>query len=417
MGHICPPCARGSVGISSRCAGGTTGFAQGTVSVDSKRKTIQHLEGGIVSAIHVREGDVVKSGDVLVELDDLQSRARRDLISTRYYGNATMIDRLKAERAGARKVQFSADVKAAQTNPDIADLVREQEVLFKARRAQLDGQVQIYRQRIRQLQQQIEGLISQREAGEQSLALLQDELDRSLPLYEKGIVDLPTISNYRREIARTQGDIGRIASEISSARVAQGEAELEIIQIKKNFEQEVSAEISAAQEEYFDLKEQLGASEDVLKRTQVLAPQSGTVLALAVHTIGGVLPPGERILDIVPDDDLVVIEARIRPTDVDNVSVGQSVRIRFTAFKQRSSPELTGIVDNIGADALGDSETGESFYLARIIVPEDEIARLDKVEIVPGMPADIMVEGESRTLLEYLLDPVEDVVSKGLKEE
>lgn len=390
--------------------------AQGIVVVEGKRKTVQHLEGGIVKEIFVRDGVKVKAGDLLVQLDGTKTQAQSNLLSIRLNTTIATLDRLSAEQKQADKLEFSAEILAQADNLDVAQIINVQKTLFNVRKDQLSGQASILEQRIQQLNENIQGLKSQRTASSLQLGFLNDELKRSEQLVLRKIISLSDITIKKRDKAIIEGEIGRLTAEISAANVTQGEARLEILQLQKKFDQEVAQSILENREKIFELKSQIVTVDDVIKRLAILAPQDGTIIAMNVFTVGGVIPPASPILDIVPTEDNLVIDAKIGPVDIDNIYLKQAVRVRFSAFAMRSTPLVQGVVSNISPDIIVNPQTGESYYLAQIYIPEDELAKINE-NILPGMPTEILVETGSRTPLEYMLEPLEQTIERALNED
>lgn len=401
-------------GTSANLAKGVS--AQGTMVVEGKRKTVQHFEGGIVQEIFIKDGDKVKAGQVLIRLDETQIKSRSSLLNLRLSTTMATLDRLFAEQKHAKKLTFRAELMAMKDDTDVKQILEVQEVLFSARRDQIDGRGTILEQKIAQLDKSKQGLNAQKNAAIIQLEFLDDELKRSEELVKRKIVSLSDITVKKRDKANVEGEIGRLDAELAGASVTQGEAKLEILQLQKTFDQEVAQQILENREQLFDLKSQLIAVEDVFKRLEILAPQAGTIISLNVFTVGGVIPAASPILDIVPTEDDLVIEARISSVDVDNVFIGQPVRVRLSAFKMRSTPLLEGKVVSISPDIIIDQNTGERYYLTNISLADEETSKIDE-EILPGMPAEILIETGSRTPLEYMLEPLEKVIERALNED
>lgn len=400
--------------VSANLAKGVS--AQGTIVVEGKRKTVQHYEGGIVKDIYVKDGDKVKQGDVLIRLDETQIQSRSDLLNIRFNTAIATLDRLFAEQKHTATLEFRSQLMAQKTDNDIAQILDVQQTLFTARREQLEGRALILEQRIEQLNQSKQGLNAQKNAALIQLDFLDDELKRSEQLVKRKIVSLSDIIVKKRDKANVEGEIGRLDAELAAASVTQGEAKLEILQLQKTFDQEVAQQILETRETRFDLQSQIIAVEDVFKRLEILAPQDGTIISLNVFTVGGVIPAASPILDIVPTEDELVIEARTRAIDVDNIYVTQPVRVRLSAFKMRSTPLLQGKVESVSPDIIIDQNTGESYYLTLISISDEEKAKINE-KILPGMPAEILIETGSRTPLEYMLEPLEKVVERALNED
>lgn len=401
-------------GVSANLAKGVS--SQGTVVVEGKRKTIQHYEGGIIKELFVKDGDKVKKGDVLVTLDETQILSKSDLLNIRLNTAMATLDRLFAEQKHADKLTFRKQLIDQNTSENVQQILNVQNTLFDARKDQLDGRAEILQQKIEQLNETKLGLKSQTNAANQQLILIDEEISRSDKLVKRKIISLSDVIVKKREKASLEGEIGRLKAEVSGANVTQGEAKLEILQLQKTFDQEVAQQILENREKMFDLQSQLVGVNDVFKRLKILAPQNGTIISMNVFTIGGVIPAASPILDIVPQEDKLVIEAKIGAIDVDNIFIGQGVRVRLSAFKMRSTPLLRGEVHNISPDIIVDERTGESYYLTQINISKEELEKI-KEEVLPGMPAEILIETGSRTPLEYMLEPLEKVIERALNED
>lgn len=391
--------------------------ASGSVMVEGNRKTIQHLEGGIVSAIHVKEGAKVKAGEILVELDNTQSNAQHQLLQVRNDNHLAVLGRLIAERTSSATVTYDEALLSRRGNARVAQLLDIQNDLFVARQEQLAGQISILTQRVVQIKEQVQGLKEEQMAKEDEIGYIKDELSRLQELDKENLVGLPRLLAQKKSLSQALGAAGKLKADMGAAKVEQGKAKLEIIQLRKDRQQEIAEMILENQEQYYEVQEQLIAMADVLTRTIVRAPQSGKVMGLNVWTIGGVVPPGAPLLEIVPDERRLIVEARLRVTDVDNVQVGMPTRVRLSGLKQRTTPELAGSVEDISADVMIDEATQESYYVARVAVSEEELARIVDDEILPGMPVEILIEAGSRTAMEYFLDPIMDVLRRSLTED
>lgn len=384
-------------------------LAPGVIAVDSNWRTLQHLEGGIVAELMVRDGDVVEEGTVLLRLDPTRSDATLSIIDSQLVLALATEARLVAERDGAEEVALPAELTERAQQAEVATIVAGQQLLFRARKDSMEGQTNILRQRIDQLQQEIQGLQVQQDATRQQYDLIQEELSGLRELFEQGYVPRTRILALERESEQLRGARGEDLAAIARARSQIGETELQILQLERNFREQVVTELRDVQASVFDLRERRVAAADERRRIDVVAPVTGQVINLAVHTVGGVVRPGEAILSIVPVDDRLVIDARVKPDDRERVAAGQPAQVRLSGLSQRSTPVLLGEVLTISADRLTDNQTGEAFYQARVVIPEDQLDRLDSsVSLVAGMPADVMIETGERTALGYLLAPITD---------
>ena len=391
--------------------------AEGVVEVAGENKTIQHLEGGIVKELFVREGDTVTAGQVLLVLDDTKPRAEQDLLESRYYGALAEIDRLKAELYSRDELAFSKEFEPLRGDPRIEEIILSQVDLFKERRTQHFGEIEILEGRVEQLGEQINGLTARRDAARQEQELLEQEVATLTDLAERQLESGQELTQRRLDLAKTRGQVGQISAEIAEARLGVLEARQKIIQIKNDYRTELSADLTDAHNLSFESGDRLVAVRDQVARTRILAPQEGRVINMQVHTVGGVVPAGQPIMNIVPEDDMLIVEARVRPTDVDNVNVGQEARLRITPFKQRATPELKGVVILVSADILTNEQTQEQYYVARISISDEEYAKLGDKDIRPGFPVSVTFSGGKRTMLAYLADPITDAIRRGMKEE
>lgn len=391
--------------------------ATGAVVVDTQHKTVQHLEGGIVEELFVREGSAVRAGDTLIKLSETQARAQLELLESRYYGRLAELDRLNAERLLSPEITFSDELLAPSARPLIDKILAVQENLFEVRSRQYHGQIEILRHRISQLEEKTRGLEASREARLREQTLIKRDLTNMETLSEQQLIDESELIARQQQYEQSIGQIGAVSAEIAATQVAIGETRQEILQIEHRRGVEVSDQITRAQRELFETRERIAANRDVLQRTRISAPQDGKVIGLTVHTVGGVIPPGSPIMNIVPSEDRLVVEGQVRPTDVDNVYPGQEARLRFSAFTWRTTPQVTGLVERVSADAFRDEESKQSYYLARILVPEAEMQKLAEITLGPGMPVDIMFTGGERTAMQYLTAPITDILNKALIEE
>lgn len=391
--------------------------AQGTVKVYSNRKKVQTLEGGVVTELAVKNGDRVDIGDILVTLDRTRAAASHSIMQSNYDTSRAVVARLQAERDGREKIAYPEGLAERLENSSVGEILAAQEKLFSVRRATLNGQIAIVQERIGQLDEEIEGLNAQVHSKDRQLKLIEEELSGLRELYKKGYTTRTRILSLEREAANLGGERGEHLAAIAQSRRLIGEAELETVQIKKNFNEEVVTELQQKESELFDLEERLNATNYSLEQTEISATAQGVVVGLAVHTVGGVLQPGETLLEIVPENDLLIVEAKVLPVDVDNVRIGLEADVQFTAFSQRTTPKLQGDVIYVSADSLIDPDTKAPFFVARIAIPEDEVARLDEKTLQPGMPADVLIITGERTPMNYLVKPIKESMDKAWRED
>ncbi len=391
--------------------------APGALVVDTYPKKVQHVAGGIVGALHVRDGDKVEAGEVVVRLDDTQARAGLAIVEKRLDELGARQARLAAERDGAETMSFPAALRERRDEPDVARIMADEQKLFDFRRSARDGLKAQLGERIAQLGEQIAGLEAQADAKEEEIALVEQELQGVRTLWEKNLTEFTRLVALEREAARLRGERGELVAEIAEARGRIAEIRLQIIQIDDDLRSEVASELRDIQSQEAEFVERRVAAEDELKRIDIRAPQAGIVHQLAVHTIGGVIAAGEPVMLIVPQSDDLRVEARIAPQDIDQLRLGQTARLRFSAFNQRYTPEINGEVTRIAADVSQDPQSGLGYYLVRASVPEAERARLGELALVPGMPVEVFIETDRRTVLSYFVKPLSDQIAKAFREE
>jgi HlyD family type I secretion membrane fusion protein len=391
--------------------------AAGTVKVDSSRKQIQHLEGGIVKDILVRDGDRVKHGDILVRLDETRAAASVAILRDGLDEALAQEARLLAERDDLRGIIFHEALLARSGNPKVRGVLDSQRILWEARRAALEGEVQILEKQVAQLQEDILGYQGQIDARTKQLAFVHDELGSVRELQKKGLSGKQRLLELEREAADLEGDRAELKSRISATETEIAEKELQIFQVSKSFRQKVVDELKKVQAEINDFRERLNAAEHLYRQTEVRAPVDGVVVGSGVHTIGGVISPGGTLLELVPVDDKLIVEAKINPQDIDKLHSGLPVGIKLTAFNQRTTPELAGELRYISADVLQDPKSGIAYYVARIEVPEEQVKRLGDKALQPGMTAEVFIRTGERTMAEYLLQPLRDSFRRAWLEE
>lgn len=388
--------------------------ANGTVSVQGEYKAVQHLEGGIVADILVKNGDSVKEGDLLVRLDDTQFRAAADAFSAKVADHAIQEARLIAERD--RKDTFDLPAGLDAADPAVAATFTAQQTLFETRRAAYLGQITMFKQRLSQTQSELSGLDAQLNARIKERKLNAKELATVMPLFEKGYVNQQRIGPLQREEARLDGEVDKLKSEQAKLKSARAEAEARLSQADKEYAQQGANELERVQTLLAEERESLKQAADKLARTLVKAPVAGVVHGLAIHTQGGVVSPGGALLQIVPTNAQMVVSAKFQPRDADNVHIGQIAHVRFLAFDSHTTPRLEGTVRRVSAAELTDRD-GSTYFTAQIEVAAAEIARLGtKHRLVPGMPAEVYFELPARTVLSYFMKPFTDMMARAFRE-
>ena len=390
-------------------------IAPGQVVIESFLKKVQHPTGGIVGAILVKNGDHVQAGDVLLRLDDTQTRANLGVIVSQITEMTGRKARLAAVRDGGAAVQYPAGFEIE--NDEAKRVADGEKRLFEAQRSAAEGQKSQLRERIGQARHEIEGLGKQEKAKARELALVREELDRIETLYKQKLTPVTRLLAMQRDETRIEGEHGSILAQTARTLGQISETELKIIEVDETRRADAQKELRELEARFSEYAERRIAAEDILRRIELKAPQSGIVHELAVHTIGGVIGPGDVVMSIVPTDDVKTVEVRLSPTDIDQVSLGQKAVLKFPAFNQRTTPELTGAISGLGADLTQDPKTGISFYVARIKVADADLGAFNKMKLVPGMPVESFIQTGDRTAISYFVKPISDQFARAFKEE
>lgn len=390
-------------------------IAPGMVKVDQNLKSIQHRDGGIISEIAVREGDFVTKGQVMLRLDDAETRAELSIVRTQLVELMAKQARLMAERDNLDAIMMSAEL-SARTG-DFPHVFFGEKRMFDGNRQNRKSQKEQLVLGIDQLGEEIKGLESQRDAKIDEIALVKTEHGKIKGLTDKRLIETSRKYIIDREMAKLLGERGEVEANIARAKARMGEIRLQIIAIDETARTEAQRELSAIEPKLSELKERRVAIEDRLARADIRAPLSGTVNELSVHTIGGVITPAEKLVTLVPADAALKIEAKLSPTDIDQVFVGQPAKLRFSAFNQRTTPELHGRIAYVSAATSSDPSTGQVYYLADVIVPSDELEKLGDSKLLPGMPVEVFVSTEERTAMSFLSKPLADQFSRAFREQ
>lgn len=394
-------------------------LATGNVTVEGYRKTVQHLEGGIVKALHVRDGDNVKKGQVLAELDDTSSKAQLETLRGQLFSALAREARLIAERDGKETITYPDELKNASNEGRVQEDIRVQNKSFIVRKHSRNGEIAILKEQRQQLLAKIEGIKAQRTSRSTLSASLDKELVDFRAMLKEGYVEKQKVNELERRLAESEGDKGDFVANIATAQTQISEISLKILQIEKVFQREVVEELSKVQTELSELHEKTQWLADTVERTTIKAPESGMVLGLTVHTIGAVIPPGGHLLDIVPQQEKLIVEAQISPIDIDRVHIGQKTEIRFSAFKSAKTLKIDGKLLSVSADKLTDEENKISYYLGRVEVDKVGLEDLRKngLVLVPGMPAEVLINTGDRTFIEYLMKPISNIFARSLIED
>ncbi len=390
-------------------------IAEGSIVVDSNVKKVQHPTGGIVGKLLAHDGDHVKAGDTLVQLDETVMRANLAIVTKGLDELMARKARLEAERDGTDTVTFPPQL-LAHDNKDAVEAVNSERKLFELRRNARLGQKAQLQQRVEQLQQEVAGIEAQQAAKGKEIDLISHELSGVRELYAKNLVQITRLTQLEREAARLTGERAQLISSVAQTKGKISEIRLQIIQIDQDLSSEVAKELRDIESKIGEFVERKVTAEDQLRRTDIRAPQTGTVFQSTVHTVGGVITAGEPIMLIVPDADKLQVEAKVRPQDIDQVQVGQPAVLRFSAFNIRATPEINGTITRVSADITTDQRTGLNYYTIRVALPPNAAAQLGDVKLLPGMPVEAFVQTGERTVISYLMKPLRDQFTRTFRE-
>jgi membrane fusion protein, type I secretion system len=389
--------------------------APGVINPDSGKKTIQHLEGGIIAELPVHEGEVVRMGQPLVMLESTQARASHEALVQQRLSLLARKARLDAEKAGDSRIRFPEELRPS--DPQIRSILEAQQEVFDTRRSTHASRRDIVAQRIEQLAQQIKGYQAQVDSTSRQIDFVAEELRAKEYLVTRGLVPKPEALRLKRTDAEISGKRGEYVAEIARAQQQIGEARLQIIGIDAERADQIAADQDKVRAELTEVNEKLQASADVVRRTVVTAPVNGTVVDIRFKTIGGVVQRGDHIMSIVPEGDEMIIEARVQPRDVKAVHSGLEAKVRFTAYSSRNVPNVPGTVRTVSADRLIDETKHQPYYLVRVAVDRELVKTLaPSVELIPGMPVDVLIVVEKRTMLDYLAKPFHDALWRSFRE-
>ena len=394
----------------------SSSLATGVVVVKSHKRTVQHLDGGIVSKIFAKDGDLVNEGDTLLLLDDTQIKAQLEIARGQNITLAAQVARLQAERDQLDKVIYP-DLLNNPADARTTVAKQAEDNSFNSRRNAYSGEIAVLNQRISQISSKIKGLQGQVASKNQLVQSLSEEIHDLQELLAEGFADKQRLRELDRNRSMQTGEAAQITAEIATNQMLISETRLQVLQIQKQFQEQVAEKLSEAQSLLNDAIQRVTANQDKLDRVTIKAPASGMVLGLAVHTENGVITPGHPILDIVPQGAELIIEAQVSPMDIDRVVNGLEAEIRFSAFKQAQTPKMNGRVISISADRFVDEKTGQPYYLARVELTKDSQKDLGKLQLVPGMPAEVLINTGERTLFEYLAQPASNAFARALIED
>jgi HlyD family secretion protein len=391
-------------------------IAPGSIVVESNVKKVQHPTGGVVGELRAHDGDVVKAGDVVVRLDDTVTKASLAIVTKNLDGLWARAARLEAEQRGLDKVTFPPMLTSRAKEPEVNAIIASETKLFEVRVNGRTGQKAQLRERIVQLNEEISGLTAQERAKDQEIALVEKELAGVRDLYDKHLVQLSRLTTLERDAARLAGERAQYIASRAQAKGKITEIELQVIQVDKDVVSDVSKDLRETNDKIGEFVERKVTAEDQLRRVDIRAPQDGMVLQSSVHTVGGVITAGDAIMLIVPQSDDLLVEAKVNPQDIDKLQLGQKTLLRLSAFNQRTTPELNGVVTRVSPDTTTDQRTGQPYYTIRVSMSPAEIQRLGDVKLIPGMPVEAFVQTGDRTLLSYLIKPLSDQLMRAFRE-
>jgi len=405
--------AMGAWGYLVPLAGGA--MATGVVTPDQGQKTIQHLEGGIIAELKVHDGDVVKAGQSLLVLEDVQARATHEALQQQRWSLLAKQARLAAEGEGDARIQWPPELQSS--NLQIRAIIDAQKKVFDTRSDELATKKSVLSRRIAQLSDQIKGIKMQVDSATSQIELIAEELEGKKKLLNQGLLPKPEYLRLKRSAIEIEGRRGEYLSEIARARQQIGETQMQILAADAERATQIANDSDQVRQNLTDVIEKLRSNDDVLKRTVVTAPTGGTIINSKFKTVGGVIEKGQPILQIVPSSDSLVIDARITPIDVKAMRKGLHAVIRFPAYSSRSTPRIPGVVESVSADRILDEYTHQPYYLARITVSREMLTRIaPKVKLIPGMPADVLIITEHQTMFHYLFKPFLDVFRNSFHE-
>ena len=391
-------------------------IAPGFVKVDLNRKVVQHQEGGIVRAVRVRDGDRVSQGDELVLLDDVRIDAQLDLLRTQLDAEHAKAARLEAERAYASKPAFPASLLKRSKESKIAEFLAREASLFRARREAIESQVAVLRRQIREISEEAEALSGQVDAEARALKLQKEELAANERLLQQGYVQKTRLLTLQRAVAEYEARHGERRAELSKSQQRASELEFRILSMRNAYAQSAADELKEASARIFDLEERIRPSRDASERQRITAPIAGEVVGLRVFNSGSVIGPREVLMEIVPDEKRLIVEARIRPEDINHVRAGSPAEVRLTAYQQRTTPLVHGTVMYVSGDRLVEQQTGAPYYVVQVDVPTEALAQAGNLKLQAGMPAEVFIRTDSRTTMDYLFAPVTAYLRRAMRE-
>jgi len=390
--------------------------AQGFVAVETNRKSVQHFEGGMVREIFIKEGDHVTKGEVLFSLKKVQAQANNDLVKNQLDSGLALEARLLAERDQKENITWPEEFSGRSAEPLLARIMTDQIHQFQERHTSLEGQVSVLESRIEQLTMGIKGIAIEKDSTEKQVGYINDELVNLRDLGKKQLVPMTRVYAMERERTRLEGVIGHSIADTAKAQSSIGEIKIQIQQLRQKFQEDIASSLLEVRQKIADARERVTVAGDVLNRVEIVAPLEGTVQNLKVFTVGQVLRPAETLLEIVPDEEPLVVNAQFSPNDIDTVYGGQQAEIRFPAFHSREIPLMMGRIQSISHDRLMDEQSRQFYFLGVISLDRSDIPEEYRPRIRPGMPAEVVVASGERTVLSYIISPLSESLRKSFRE-
>jgi HlyD family type I secretion membrane fusion protein len=391
-------------------------IAPGFVKVDMNRKVVQHQEGGMVKKVFVRDGEHVQLGQTLLVIDDVRLDATLDLLRTQHDGERAKAARLEAERAFLPAVMFPPELAARGGEPKVAELLQREAALFRARREALDSQIAVLRRQILHTVDEVQALAGQIAAEERGLKSQKEELALNEQLFKQNFVQKTRLMTLERAVADYEARWEEHRAELAKTRQRSSELELRVLAQRNAYVQSATDELKEISTRLFDLEERLRPSKDASDRQRIAAPIAGEVVGLRVFSPGAVVGPREVLMEIVPDDKTLIVEARIRPEDINHVRAGSAAEVRLTAYQARSTPLVAGSVHYVSADRMVDAQSGAPYYVVHVDVSAGALADAGNLRMQAGMPAEVYIRTDSRTAFDYMLAPVTAYLRRGMRE-
>lgn len=392
----------------------------GIVKVDSYRKTVQHLEGGIVREILVKVGDRVNEEQPLIVLDNVQASAEVGVLQGQLDGELVRNARLSAEVARLPSFTFPKELsaRAAEPHSNLGTLIQSEQRVFAARKRLVDGQADLIRSQIKEMQAEIAGLGQQLHSADEQIGYIKEQLDMNESLRTQNFVSYARVLDFKRDMASKQEDRGQYVAQIAQARQKISESGLRIVTLYDNYAKDAAEDLKETRKKIADLEDRIRPSQDQLQRSVVTAPIAGVVVDLKVHSVGGVVAPREPLMDIVPDNATLMIEGKMRPDDIKHVGVGADVDVQLTAYKRRITPRVKGKLTYISADVLSENtdKGASSYYQIYVVIKKEDLKTGGDLELTPGMPVEAFIRTSSRTVLEYIFQPITDSMRRAFRE-